>query len=79
MGDVQFDQNMAMEDMWQVLQVLQQENNNMRQAFEQLQVGARLAPQNLEAAVNQQVSQPAPQKEPRVNLPEKFDGTCSKF
>ena len=60
MGDVQCDQNIAMEDMWRVLQVLQQENNNMRQAFEQLQVGARPAPQNPEAVVNQQVLQPAP-------------------
>jgi hypothetical protein len=32
MGDVQFDQNMAMEDMWRALQ----ENNNMHQAFERL-------------------------------------------
>ena len=34
MDDIQFEQNMAMEDMWQALQVLQQENNNMRRAFE---------------------------------------------
>jgi hypothetical protein len=35
MGDFQLDQNMVMEDMWRILYVLQQENNNMR-AFEQL-------------------------------------------
>jgi hypothetical protein len=34
MGDVQLDQNMMIKDMWQALHVLQQENNNMRQAFE---------------------------------------------
>ena len=55
MGDVQFDQNMAMENMWRALQILQQENNNIRQAFEQLQVEACPTPQNLETAVNQQV------------------------
>jgi hypothetical protein len=41
---------MAIEDMWQILQ---QENNNMRQAFEQVQVGAFFTPQNLEGIVNQ--------------------------
>jgi hypothetical protein len=46
MGDVQLDQNMAMEDMWRALHVLQQENNNMRQAFERLQVGVLPASQN---------------------------------
>jgi hypothetical protein len=38
-GDVQLDQNMAMEDMWRALNMLQQENN-MRRTFEQLQAGA---------------------------------------
>jgi hypothetical protein len=46
MGDTQFYQNMAMEDMWRVLHILQQKNNNMCQAFEQLQVGALLALRN---------------------------------
>jgi hypothetical protein len=50
--NTQFDQNMAMEDMWWVLYVLQQENNNMRQAFKQLQVGAPSAPQSLEDVGN---------------------------
>jgi hypothetical protein len=34
MDDAQFDQNMAMKDMWRTLHVLQHENNNMRQTFE---------------------------------------------
>jgi hypothetical protein len=46
MNDAQFDQNMAMEDIWRALYVLQQENNNMHQAFEQLQVEAPLILQN---------------------------------
>jgi hypothetical protein len=44
-----------MEDIWRALQLLQKENNKMRQAFEQLQVGsppAPPAPQNPEGAVN---------------------------
>ena len=67
--------------MWQTLQVLQQENNNMRQAFERLQVGAPPIPQNLGGIVNQQVLQPVPKsiREPRVSLLENFDGTRSKF
>ena len=36
-------------------------------------------PLNPEAAVNQQVLQPALPREPRVSLLEKFDGTRSKF
>jgi hypothetical protein len=32
--------------MWRALYVLQQENNNMRRAFEQLQAGAPPTPQN---------------------------------
>jgi hypothetical protein len=57
MGDVQLDQNMAMEDMWPTLYVLQQDNNNMRQAFEQLQAGATPTPQNPGGAINQQALQ----------------------
>jgi hypothetical protein len=56
-GDVQLDQNMAMEDMWPTLYVLQQDNNNMRQAFEQLQAGATPTPQNPGGAINQQALQ----------------------
>jgi hypothetical protein len=61
MDNVQFDQNMAMEAMWRTLQQLQHENNNMRQAFEQLQIGEPHAPQNPKGIVNQQVLQPIPQ------------------
>jgi hypothetical protein len=39
--------------MWQALHVLQQDNNNMRQAFEKLQVGAPLISQNPRSVVNQ--------------------------
>jgi hypothetical protein len=68
---------MEMEDMWQALHVLQQENNNMRLVFERLQVGVPSVPQNFGGAVNQQVLQPVPEsiKEPRVSLPKKFDRT----
>jgi hypothetical protein len=53
----------------------------MRQASEQLQVGALHTLQNPKGAIIQQVLQPVPQpiKEPRVNFPKKFDGTRSKF
>jgi hypothetical protein len=77
MGNFQLALNMAMEDMWQALHVLQQENNNMRQAFEHFQIGAPLATQNPRGTVNQQVLQLGPQ--PRVCLLEKFDGIQSKF
>jgi hypothetical protein len=53
MDDIQFDQNIAIEDMWQIQQLLEQENNNKCQAFEQLQVGALPESQNLEGIVNQ--------------------------
>jgi hypothetical protein len=53
----------------------------MRQAFEQLQVGAPPTPQNPRGTINQQILQPIPEsiREPRVSLLEKFDGTRSKF
>ena len=55
MDNAQFDPNMAMEDMSWALQLLQYENNNIRQAFEHLKVGASLALQNPKGAINQQV------------------------
>jgi hypothetical protein len=55
MDDVQLDQNMAMDDMWRALHVLQQENKRMRREFEQLHARAPPAPQNPEGAINQQV------------------------
>jgi hypothetical protein len=78
--DAQFDQNMAMENMWRALHVLQQENN-MYQAFEQLQVRARHAPHNFEDIGNQQVLQPIlqPIRKPRISLLEKFDGHDLNF
>jgi hypothetical protein len=53
----------------------------MHKEFEQLQVGAPPTPQNPKGAINQQVLQPIPKpiREPRVSLPEKFDGIRSKF
>ena len=76
MENAQFDKNMAIEDMQQTLQLLQHENNNMREIFEQLQVGIRPTPQNPEGAINQQVFHPIPQsiKELSVSLLEKFNG-----
>ena len=52
MGDIQLDQNMVIENIWRVLHILQQENNNMGQVFERLQVRAL---QNPRGTVNQQV------------------------
>jgi predicted DNA-binding helix-hairpin-helix protein len=43
MDNAQVDPNMTMEDMLRALQLLQYENNNIRQAFEHLQVGASFA------------------------------------
>ena len=57
---------MAMEDMWRVLQLLQQDINNMCQVFKQLQVRAPHASQNSKGAINQQVLQPIPQSNRRT-------------
>jgi hypothetical protein len=53
----------------------------MPQAFERLQVEIPPAPQNPRGVINQQALQQVPQpiREPRISLPEKFDGTQSKF
>lgn len=76
MGDTSFDQGVAVNDMWSALQQLQEENNNLRHAFEQLQASTSRPPR---PAVT--VTTPVPQatKEPRIGLPDKFDGTRSKF
>jgi hypothetical protein len=66
MGDAS---NIQMHDVVAMLQQLRQENANLRNAMEQLQVAH--AP----------VHVPVPQapKEPRVSLPEKFDGDRTKL
>lgn len=76
MGDTSFDQGVVVNDMWSALQQLQEENNNLRHAFEQLQASTSRPPG---PAVT--VTTPVPQatKEPRIGLPDKFDGTRSKF
>jgi hypothetical protein len=43
---------MALEDMWEALQLLKQENNNMCQVLEQLQIGILPIPQNSKSALN---------------------------
>jgi hypothetical protein len=70
MDDAHFDQNMTMEDMWRPVQLLQEENFNMRRAFEQIQVGAPHAYQNFEGAVNHEVIHLVlqPSSKPRVSL-----------
>ena len=67
--------------MWRALHVLQQDDNNMHQAFERIQIGVPPAPQNPKGIVNQQVLQLVPEsiKELKINLPEKFDGIRPKF
>jgi hypothetical protein len=58
-----------------MLQQLQQENANLRNAMEQLQVAC--APIHVPTPAANRVPQ-AP-KEPRVSLLEKFDGDCTKL
>lgn len=72
MGDVP---NIEMHDMFAMLQQLQQENANLRSAMEQLQV----APTPIHVPAS--VVDPAPHapKEPRVALPDKFDGDRTKL
>jgi hypothetical protein len=53
MDDVQPYLNMAMEDIWRVLHILQQDNNNMRQACKRLQIGAPSTARNPRNTVNQ--------------------------
>ena len=76
MGDVNFDQAASNNDVWSILNQLQSENQRLRHAFEQLQVSTLQAPQPI-------IAPPSPilqaTKEPRIGLPDKFDGTRSKF
>lgn len=72
MGDVS---NIEMHDVFAILQQLQQENTNLRNAMEQLQVAS--APIHVPASAANSVPQ-AP-KEPRVSLPEKFGGDRTKL
>ena len=76
MGDVNFDQAASNNDVWSILNQLQSENQRLRHAFEQLRVSTSQAPQPIIAP-----STPILQatKEPRIGLPDKFDGTRSKF
>lgn len=76
MGDANFNQGVSMDDMVRILQQLQEENANMRHAFEQLQASTSVVPQHPLAPTN---SHFATAKEPRISLPEKFDKTRSKF
>ena len=73
MGDTSFDQGISVNDMWNALQQLQEENNNLRHAFEQLQALTSRPPRPTVAVTT------PPTKEPRIGLPDKFDGTRSKF
>lgn len=77
MGDVNFDQAAPVNDVWTALNQLQAENQQLRQAFEQLQVSTAQAPPQVVAAPTP-IALPAT-KEPRIGLPDKFDGTRSKF
>ena len=67
--------SIPMEEILQVLQQLQVENANLWSAFDQLQIAPNRVPAPLATATS---SQQTP-KEPRIVLPEKFDGTRSKF
>ena len=64
-----------MEEIHRVLQELQVENANLRSAFDQLQT----APDPVLTPPPTTTSSQQSAKEPRIVLPEKFDGTRSKF
>ncbi len=72
MGDAS---NIQMHDLVAMLQQLQQENANLRNAMEQLQVAR--APVHVPASI----ANPVPQAliKPRVSLPEKFDRDRTKL
>src|SRR4051794_34453283 len=72
MGDVS---NLQMHDMIAMIQQLQQENANMRHAMKQLQV----APGPIFVPASVAVLVPQAPKEPRISLPEKFDGDRTKL
>ena len=72
MGDVS---SIPMEEILRVLQQLQVENANLWSAFDQLQTAPNPVPAPPATATS---SQQIPKK-PRIVLPEKFDGTQSKF
>ena len=72
MGDIS---SIPMEEILRVLQQLQVENANLRSAFDQLQT----APNPIPALLATTTSSQQTPKEPRIVLPEKFDGTRSKF
>ena len=67
--------SIPMEEILRVLQQLQVENANLRSAFDQLQTAPNPVPVPPATATS---SQQTP-KEPRIVLPEKFDGTRSEF
>ena len=67
--------SIPMEEILRVFQLLQVENTNLRSEFDQLQTAPNLVPAPPAMATS---SQQTP-KEPRIVLPEKFDGTQSKF
>ena len=72
MGDVPIIQ---MNDVLAMLQQLQQENANLRNTLDQLQVAQ--APVHIPTSAANSVLQAS--KEPRVSLPDKFDGNRAKF
>ena len=72
MGDIS---SIPMEEILRVLQQLQVENANLRSAFDQLQTTPNPIPALPATATSSQQAS----KEPRIVLPEKFDGTRSKF
>lgn len=67
--------NIQMHEMFAMVQQLQQENASLRNAMEQLQVA------HVPIHVPVPAANPVPQvpKEPRVSLPEKFDGDRTKL
>jgi hypothetical protein len=75
MAEVQADQHNHVNDVWRALEQLRQENIELRQTMERLQpLASPIQPIALPIHPILPIT-----KEPRINLPEKFDGTRSKF
>jgi len=70
MGDTNFSQGLLMEELWRVIQQLQEENNNFRNAFERLQVALNL----IILPTTHTTPTTSSTKEPRVSLLYKFNG-----
>ena len=56
---------------------IRQENNLLRQQMEQFRLTQASTPTPAPQAIH--VQTPTPAKEPKISMPDKFDGNCQKF